>query len=95
MAALTSTSLRLEASMRRCVQTVCIAIILAVPVTLTAQVSKTGSSAEAPAPIVIGGLEAYKSKGPEEAVKAWIKGSGIDGSKDALAQANTLRQIED
>lgn len=81
--------------MRRCFQILYFAMIIAAPLTVTAQVSKSSSSAEAPAPIVITGLEAYKEKGPEEAVKAWIKGSGIDGSKDALAQSNTLRQVED
>lgn len=46
-------------------------------------------------PIIVSGLEAYKDKGPEDAVRAWIKGSAIDGSKDALTQANNLRQIQD
>jgi hypothetical protein len=41
------------------------------------------------------GLEAYKAGGPEAAIKTWIKGSPIDGSKDALTQANNLRQIQD
>jgi hypothetical protein len=45
--------------------------------------------------IVLDGLKAYKEKGPDEAVRAWIKGSAIDGSKDALTQANNLRQIQD
>jgi hypothetical protein len=45
--------------------------------------------------IVVSGLEAYKAKGPEEAVRAWIKGSAMDGSKDALSQANILRQVQD
>lgn len=40
-------------------------------------------------------MDAYRNKGPEEAVKAWIKGSAIEGSKDALSQANVLRQIQD
>lgn len=45
--------------------------------------------------IIRSGLEAYKAEGPEAAIKAWIKGSPIDGSKDALTQANILRQIQD
>jgi hypothetical protein len=45
--------------------------------------------------IIVSGLDAYKAKGPEDAVRAWIKGSPIDGSKDALSQANVLRQIHD
>jgi len=46
-------------------------------------------------PIVVAGMDAYKSKGPEEAVKAWIKGSAIDGSKEDMSQSNNLRQIQD
>jgi hypothetical protein len=40
-------------------------------------------------------MEAYKNEGPEAAIKAWIKGSPIDGSRDALSQANVLRQVQD
>jgi hypothetical protein len=46
-------------------------------------------------PIILSGLDTYKDKGPDEAVKAWIKGSPIEGSKDALSQANSLRQVQD
>ena len=45
-------------------------------------------------PIIASGLQAYKEKGAEEAVKAWIKGSAIDGSKEALSQASNLQQIQ-
>ena len=45
--------------------------------------------------IIVSGLDAYKDKGPDEAVRAWIKGSPIDGSKEALSQANNLRQVQD
>jgi hypothetical protein len=56
--------------------------------------SQKGVRADIPT-IIVTGLQAYKDKGPEEAVKAWIKGSAIDGSKEALSQANNLRQIQD
>jgi hypothetical protein len=46
-------------------------------------------------PFILSGLAAYKDKGPDEAMKAWIKGSPIDGSKEALSQANNLRQVQD
>jgi hypothetical protein len=45
--------------------------------------------------VIIAGLEAYKDTGPEQAVREWIKGSPIDGSKDALSEANELRQIQE
>jgi hypothetical protein len=61
---------------------------------LPAQVNTNRKSDEVPA-IVLSGLKAYKDKGADEAVRAWIKGSAIDGSKEALTQANNLRQIED
>jgi hypothetical protein len=46
-------------------------------------------------PVILSGLDAYKAEGPEAAIRAWIKGSPIEGSKDALAQSNVLRQIQD
>lgn len=46
-------------------------------------------------PVILSGLQAYKEKGAEEAVRTWIKDSPIDGSKEALSQANNLRQVED
>jgi hypothetical protein len=45
--------------------------------------------------IILSGAAAYKEKGPDEAIKVWIKGSPIDGSREALSQANNLRQIQD
>jgi hypothetical protein len=45
--------------------------------------------------ILLSGFEAYKVQGPDAALKAWIKGSAIDGSREALSQANNLRQIQD
>ncbi len=52
------------------------------------------SSEEVPK-VVLSGLDAYKAEGPDAAMKAWIKGSPIEGSKEALSQANNLRQIQD
>lgn len=46
-------------------------------------------------PIILSGLQAYKDKGPEEAIRIWIKDSPIEGSKEAVTQANSLRQIQD
>jgi hypothetical protein len=45
--------------------------------------------------VVISGLQTYKDKGATEALKTWLKASPLEGSKDALTQANNLRQIED
>ena len=44
--------------------------------------------------IVLTGLSEYKAKGPEAAVKAWIKGSAFETSLEAQSQANTFRQVE-
>ena len=41
------------------------------------------------------GLDTYKSEGPEAAVKAWLKGGPLEGSKDAYSQVTNLRQIQD
>jgi hypothetical protein len=75
----------------------CSCALFLAPLVSAAQTSspKEKAASESLPPIVVLGLEAYKSSGPEEAVQAWIKGSAIDGSKDALSQANLLRQIQD
>jgi hypothetical protein len=44
--------------------------------------------------IIMSGLNVYKEKGPEAAVKEWIKGSPVEGQKNALSQANVLLQVE-
>ena len=41
------------------------------------------------------GLSAYITGGPDAAIKAWLKGSGMEGNTQSLTQANNLRQIED
>jgi len=46
-------------------------------------------------PIVLSGLQAYRDSGPDAALRAWIKGSSLEGTKDALSQANILRQVQD
>ncbi len=70
-------------------------MLLAGQQTLTAQVTLLGSNrmAELP-PVLLSGLEAYKAKGPEEAVSLWVKNGPLDGDKDALGQAAVLRQIQ-
>jgi hypothetical protein len=57
-------------------------------------IAQTRSADDVPK-IILAGLDAYKADGPEAALTAWIKGSPLDGSKDALSQANMLRQIQD
>lgn len=41
------------------------------------------------------GFAAYKSEGPKAALKAWVKDSGLEGSKDAISEANSFQRIED
>jgi hypothetical protein len=45
--------------------------------------------------VILSGLEAYKAGGAEAAIKAWIKDSPLEGSKDVLAQANLLKTVQD
>jgi hypothetical protein len=60
---------------------------------------RNGPAAAAPAlvlpPVVISGLDGYKAKGAEEAVRLWVKDSPLEGSKDAASQVFALRQIEE
>jgi hypothetical protein len=60
-----------------------------------AQTLIKGGTAEDLPPIILSGLQAYKDKGPDEAIRIWIKDGPLDGSKAALAQANYLRQVQD
>lgn len=41
------------------------------------------------------GFEKYAADGPKAAIEGWTKGSAIEASKEALAQANSFRQVED
>jgi hypothetical protein len=45
--------------------------------------------------VLLSGLAAYKAEGPEAAIRAWLKGSALEGSREAMSQANVLRQIQD
>jgi hypothetical protein len=83
--------------MRKLLSVLCFSAFLFVSLPSVAQAdnSKGKAAGENVPSIITSGLKAYKDKGPEEAVRTWIKGSAIDGSKDALSQANTLRQVQD
>jgi hypothetical protein len=83
--------------MRKRVFFLCSCALFLAPLVSGAQASssKEKGASEGLPPIVVLGLEAYKSSGPEEAVRAWIKGGSLDGSKEALSQADVLRQIQE
>ena len=59
----------------------------------------TGARPQQPADntprIIVSGFDAYKAEGPEAGIKAWMKGSPLEGSRDVLSQANNLRSIQD
>tara|TARA_R110002073_G_scaffold171076_2_gene328026 strand:+ start:250 stop:681 length:432 start_codon:yes stop_codon:yes gene_type:complete len=55
----------------------------------------SGVFADSGRDLVERGLAAYSKEGARAAIEVWIKGSGLEGSKDALSQANVLRQVED
>ena len=48
----------------------------------------------APTP-AIAALQAYKAEGAEAAVKAWLKGSPLEGGREAVSLVTSLRGIED
>jgi hypothetical protein len=83
--------------MRKSVFFLCSCILLFGQLTSVAQTADSSQKqvVQSIPPIIISGLDAYKDKGPGEAVRVWIKDSAIDGSKEALTQANNLRQIQD
>jgi len=44
--------------------------------------------------VLISGLDAYKTRGADEAIRLWLKDGPLEGNKDAAAQTDTLRQAE-
>ncbi len=67
-------------------------LILLLASVIPLSVAQAADTAEA---LVEEGLATYKKSGAKAAIEAWIKGSSLDGGKEALSQANILRQIED
>jgi len=45
-------------------------------------------------PVVAAGFDAYKATGAQAAFVAWLKGSPLEGDKQAQSQSATLVQIE-
>ena len=41
------------------------------------------------------GFDQYLKEGPKAAIESWTKGGAMEGSKDALSQANSFRQVQD
>lgn len=44
--------------------------------------------------VIINGIEAYHTQGPQAAIKAWIKGGPLEGSQEVLKQVLVLRKIQ-
>lgn len=45
--------------------------------------------------IVQAGLDAYKTGGPEEAVRVWMRGSALEGTKEVAGYLTTLHQTQE
>ncbi|ELY5146023.1 hypothetical protein M2G92_22025 [Vibrio vulnificus] len=41
------------------------------------------------------GFQAYLTQGPKAAITSWSQGGILEGSRDALAQANSFRKVEE
>ena len=73
------------------------AIVFALALVLLAILINPGASKEEKGTlpsVILQGFEAYKTDGAEAVVKAWLKGSSLEGSKEAMSQASGLKQIE-
>ena len=44
--------------------------------------------------VITNGLKVYKENGPQAAIVEWLKGSPVEGQKNALSQSNILLQVE-
>ena len=67
-------------------------LLLLLTFTFSSATFAAGKSAQ---DLVESGLKAYAKNDARAAIQIWIKGSGLEGSKNALSQANSLKQIED
>ncbi|HEY3347126.1 MAG TPA: hypothetical protein VGK71_05840 [Nitrospirota bacterium] len=45
-------------------------------------------------PIIKSGFDTYKEAGADAALKAWLKGSALENSKEALSQSAMFKQVE-
>jgi hypothetical protein len=45
-------------------------------------------------PVVLSGLDGYKAKGAEEAIRLWVRDSPLEGDKSAASQVDLLHQAE-
>ena len=45
--------------------------------------------------IVQAGLDAYKTGGPDEAIRVWLRGSALDGGKEVGGYLTTLHQTQE
>jgi len=80
--------------MRKRIFLLCSCALLLLQLPAVAQtLIKTEGAADLP-PVILSGLQAYKDKGPDEAVRIWIKDGPLDGSKEALSEADNLRQVQ-
>ena len=70
-------------------------ITLVILLTLLASTSSFAEK-DSSTSVVIRGLDVYAKGGdPKAAMNSWLKGSALEGSKKAVGQSNTLRQIQD
>lgn len=54
----------------------------------------SAQAAESPQQLLKQGVDAYMEEGANEAIKAWLEGSPIEGEKTMLMQASNLSQID-
>lgn len=81
-----------------------VAMLLLLPGTAPAAAPKTPNAAKAPRPaktvealppVLLNGFDLYAKEGPKAAIAGWTKGSAVEGSKDALAQDEVFRKLEE
>lgn len=79
--------------MRKRILLFCSCALLLLQVPAMAQTLVKASADDLP-PVILSGLQAYKDKGPDEAIRIWIKDGPLEGNRGALAQANNLREVQ-
>ena len=85
--------------------TLCIiAILLLLPAICQAAPARAAGGSKTPKavkpaeelpPVIKSGFDMYAKEGPKAAIESWTKGSAIEGSEEALAQAEVFRKLEE
>jgi len=79
--------------MRKLATLLCLCVLLLTPATPSHAFQKATVVPDLPLVITLG-MEAYRQSGAGEAIKAWLKDSPLQSTRDSLKEVNNLHSVE-